>query len=78
MIRRRGLRKGYFILWLAGGVIMLIFSLKKHWLNLASDAAGTFYPPSFLFFIGMLFILLILIHGKFHPAGLRNGGSVSA
>lgn len=49
------------------------FSLKKHWLNLASDAAGIFYPPSFLFLIGMLFILLILIHGKFYPASLRNG-----
>ena len=73
MIRRSRLRKGYFILWLAGGVIMLIFSLKKHWLNLASDAAGVFYPPSFLFLIGILFILLILIHGKFYPASLRNG-----
>jgi hypothetical protein len=28
----------------------------------ASDAAGIYYPPSFLFLIGMLFILLILIH----------------
>ncbi len=62
MVRRRKLREEYSILWLAGSVIMLLFSLKKDWLKWASDAAGIFYPPSFLFLIGMLFILLILIH----------------
>jgi hypothetical protein len=62
MVRRRKLREEYSILWLAGGVIMLLFSLKKGWLEWASDAAGIYYPPSFLFLIGMLFILLILIH----------------
>jgi len=62
MVRRRKLREEYSILWLAGGVIMLLFSLKKDWLEWASNAAGIYYPPSFLFLIGMLFILLILIH----------------
>lgn len=62
MVRRRRLREEYSILWLAGGVIMLLFSLKRDWLEWVSDAAGIFYPPSFLFLIGMLFILLILIH----------------
>jgi Ca2+/Na+ antiporter len=47
MVRRRRLREEYSILWLAGGVIILV---------------GIYYPPSFLFLIGMLFILLILIH----------------
>jgi len=62
MVRRRKLREEYSILWLAGGLIMLVFSLKQNWLKWASDAAGIYYPPSFLFLIGMLFILLILIH----------------
>jgi hypothetical protein len=62
MVRRRKLREEYSILWLAGGVIMLVFSLKRDWLEWAADAAGIYYPPSFLFLIGMLFILLILIH----------------
>ena len=62
MVRRRKLREEYSILWLAGGVIMLVFSLKRDWLEWVSDAAGIYYPPSFLFLIGMLFILLILIH----------------
>ena len=62
MVRRRKLREEYSILWLAGGVIILLFSLKRDWLAWISDAAGIYYPPSFLFLIGMLFILLILIH----------------
>jgi hypothetical protein len=62
MVRRRRLREEYSILWLAGSVIMLLFSLKRDWLAWASDAVGIYYPPSFLFFIGLLFILLILIH----------------
>ncbi|NNF84857.1 MAG: DUF2304 domain-containing protein [Deltaproteobacteria bacterium] len=62
MVRRRRLREEYSILWLAGGVILLVFSLKNDWLEWASDTAGIYYPPSFLFLIGMLFILLILIH----------------
>jgi hypothetical protein len=62
MVRRRKLREEYSILWLAGGMIMLVFSLKKDWLKWVSDAAGIYYPPSFLFLIGILFILLILIH----------------
>lgn len=62
MVRRRRLREEYSILWLAGSVIILVFSLKRDWLEWASNKAGIFYPPSFLFLIGMLFILLILIH----------------
>ena len=62
MVRRRRLREEYSILWLTGGVFLLVFSLKKDWLEWAADAAGIYYPPSFLFLIGMFFILLILIH----------------
>jgi hypothetical protein len=62
MVRRRRLREEYSILWLSGGVIILVFSVKQDWLEWASNAAGIYYPPSFLFLIGLLFILLILIH----------------
>jgi hypothetical protein len=62
MVRRRRLRTEYSILWLAGSIVMLLFSLNKEWLDYSSQAVGIFYPPSFLFLIGMFFILLILIH----------------
>lgn len=62
MVRRRRLREEYSILWLAGSVVILVLSLKKEWLDWASRAVGIYYPPSFLFLVGMLFILLILVH----------------
>lgn len=62
MVRRRRLREEYSILWLAGGAVILVFSIKQDWLERASRAVGIYYPPSFLFLIGILFILLILIH----------------
>jgi len=62
MVRRRKLREEYSILWLFGSVVILILSVKKDWLEWASKAAGIFYPPSFLFLVGILFVVLILIH----------------
>ena len=62
MVRRRKLREEYSILWLAGSVVILVLSLKQDWLVGIAHAAGIAYPPSFLFLIGILFILLILIH----------------
>jgi hypothetical protein len=62
MVRRRKLREEYSILWLAGSVVILVLSLKQGWLIGIAHAAGIAYPPSFLFLVGILFILLILIH----------------
>ena len=62
MVRRRKLREEYSILWLFGSVVLLVLSLKKNWLDSFAHALGIVYPPSFLFLVGILFILLILIH----------------
>lgn len=92
MVRRRKLREEYSILWLAGSVVILVLSVKKDWLDWASQAVGIYYPPSFLFLVGMLFILLILIHfsitiSKLYQmnkkiaqeiALLKSGGKLSA
>ncbi len=62
MVRRRKLREEYSILWLSGGLVMLVLVLRRDWLEIASQAVGIFYPPSFLFLVAIFFILLILIH----------------
>ena len=62
MVRRRKLREEYSILWLAGSVVILVLSIKQDWLVVLAHAVGVVYPPSFLFLVGILFILLILIH----------------
>ena len=62
MVRRRKLREEYSILWLFGSTFILVLSLKQDWLIGIAHAVGIVYPPSFLFLVGILFILLILIH----------------
>jgi hypothetical protein len=62
MVRRRKLREEYSILWLFGSTVILVLSLKQDWLIVLAHSAGIVYPPSFLFLVGILFILLILIH----------------
>jgi hypothetical protein len=62
MVRRRRLREEYSILWLFGSVVILVLSLKQGWLISIALAVGIAYPPSFLFLVGILFIMLILIH----------------
>src|SRR3989304_5993796 len=62
MVRRRRLREEYSILWLFGSAVILVLSVKKDWLDSLAHAVGIVYPPSFLFLVGILFILLILIH----------------
>ncbi len=62
MVRRRKLAEEYSILWLFGTLVILIMAVKKDWLEWASSVVGIVYPPSFLFLIGMFFVILILIH----------------
>jgi hypothetical protein len=62
MVRRRRLREEYSILWLFGSALILVLSVKQDWLDRLAHMVGIAYPPSFLFLVGILFILLILIH----------------
>ena len=62
MVRRRKLQEEYSILWLSGSLVVLVLSVKQAWLNRIAAAVGIAYPPSLLFLVGMLFIVMILIH----------------
>jgi len=72
MVRRRKLREEYSILWLSGSLVILVLSVKQEWLGRISQAIGIAYPPSFLFLVGILFILLILIHFSIAISKLHN------
>ena len=82
MVRRRKLREEYSILWLFGSALILVLSLKQDWLVGISHAMGIVYPPSFLFLVGILFILLILIHfsiaiSKLHQMNKRMAQEIA-
>jgi hypothetical protein len=62
LVRRRKLREEYSILWLFGSIIILVLSLKQNWLHWIAGLVGISYPPSFLFLVGILLIIMILVH----------------
>jgi hypothetical protein len=62
LIRSRRLRERYALLWLLTGAVMLVLSAWRDGLNTLSKAVGISYPPSTLFVLGLLFILVVLLH----------------
>lgn len=62
LVRSRRLQERYALLWLATGVAIMFFALWRGALNRFADLIGIAYPPSALFVVASLFILLVLLH----------------
>lgn len=62
LVRQRRLREEYSLLWLATAIVLLVLSLSRPLLDVLASAMGIFYPPSALFVVAVIFVLLILLH----------------
>lgn len=62
LIRRQKMAEKYAIIWLLLGVLMLVFSVFPSLLDQVSGIIHINYAPSFLFFIGLTFSLVIILH----------------
>jgi len=62
LIRRGRLKERYALLWLFSGLVLLILSLSRSLLESLSRLVGIYYPPSLLFLIAFIFLLLITLH----------------
>lgn len=62
MVRRRQLMERYALLWLLSAFVLLALAIWSSALAKISHAIGVIYPPNALFFIGIGFILLLLLH----------------
>ncbi|MEW6108625.1 MAG: DUF2304 domain-containing protein [Nitrospirota bacterium] len=62
LVRRRKLREEYAWLWLVTGAIIILLSIWYDLLVAISDFIGGILPSSVLFFFGMVFLLIILLH----------------
>jgi hypothetical protein len=72
LIRRGRLKEKYSLLWLFAGTILLIFSSSRYLLEYVSALVGIYYPPSFLFLLAFLFLLLITLHFSSVISGLSE------
>jgi hypothetical protein len=62
LVRRHRLKERYSFLWFITVGVMLVFTLKRDWLEDFAALLGIYYPPSALFLLLVFFMLLILIH----------------
>lgn len=61
-IRRGLLKEKYSVLWLALAAAITVLSIHKGILDRIAKLIGVAYPPSLLFFVAFIFVLLILLH----------------
>ncbi len=62
LVRRNRLKERYSFLWFITASVLLVFTLKRDWLEDLARMVGVYYPPTALFLILVFFMLLILIH----------------
>jgi hypothetical protein len=62
LVRRKHLMERYAILWLVAGVTVLVLALWQGLLTALSHAVGIDYPPSALFAVTFLFVVVMLMH----------------
>ncbi|HUI44923.1 MAG TPA: DUF2304 domain-containing protein [Nitrospirota bacterium] len=72
LIRRGRLKEKYSLLWLLSGGVLLIFSSSRDILQYVSHLLGIYYPPSLLFLVAFLFLLLITLHFSVVISGLSE------
>jgi hypothetical protein len=62
LIRQRKLQERYALLWIATGAVMLVLAVWRGALYALADATGVAYPPSALYMVAGLFVLIVLLH----------------
>jgi hypothetical protein len=62
LIRSRRLHERYAILWLITGGVIFVLAVWRDALGTLASAVGIAYPPSALFVLASLFILIVLLH----------------
>ncbi|HET7318839.1 MAG TPA: DUF2304 domain-containing protein [Nitrospirota bacterium] len=72
LIRRGRLKERYSLLWLLAGGLLLFLSLSRRVLESLAGLFGIFYPPSLLFLLAFIFLLLITLHYSVVLSGLSE------
>ena len=62
LVRRSRLKERYSLLWIFSAAVMLLFSVSRKFLHFAATSLGIFYPPSLIFLLASIFLIIINIH----------------
>jgi hypothetical protein len=72
LVRRRKLKEEYSVLWVLTAVLTLLVSIWFSLLRHLTDAIGAISPVSTLFFFGLLFSLILLLHFSVRISSLER------
>lgn len=72
LVRRRKLKEEYSVLWVVTAVLTLLVSIWFSLLRHVTDAIGAISPVSTLFFFGLLFCLVLLLHFSVRISSLER------
>jgi len=61
LVRERRLREKYALLWLFTSLFIILLTMSRRVLEVAALSIGIYYPPSLLFLVGVLFLLMVAI-----------------
>jgi hypothetical protein len=72
LVRRRKLKEEYSVLWVFTAVFILLVSVWFSLLAKVTSAIGAISPASTLFFFGLLFSLVLLLHFSVRISSLER------
>jgi len=72
LVRRRKLKEEYSVLWVGTAVLTLLGSVWFSLLRGVTDAIGAVSPASTLFFFGLLFCIILLLHFSVRISALER------
>ena len=78
LVRRKRLMERYAILWLVAGVTVLVLGLWQGLLTTLAHAVGIYYPPSALFAVVFVFVLVMLVHFSMSVSRLSDENKILA
>lgn len=72
LIRKGVLKERYALLWLFSSIVLIFFSISRYTLDFFAGLLGVYYPPSLLFLLAFVFLLLINLHFSVVLSGLTD------
>ncbi len=78
LIRRGLLKEKYSVLWLASMLFVIVLAVWKELLARVSMLVGVAYPPTLLFLVAFLFVILILLHYSVAISSLSEKNKILA
>lgn len=65
MLKKNAVELKYTLIWIIGGIVVLIFTIFQNVLIYLTGLVGIEIPANFVFFLGLIYILTILLGQTF-------------